>query len=117
MSPVWENDRRGSSRVAVSVPFEMRVEGHDTPMRGATSDLSLTGCYIQTSFSLPVGTRLELKLEIDGSTLLILGAVATCDPQVGNGIRFTKMLPEDIEDLRAFLQAHEDKQKDKQKER
>jgi hypothetical protein len=39
---------------------------------------------------------------VDG-TLLVLHKVVTCDPQVGNGVQFTKMLPEDIEELRAFL--------------
>jgi len=33
--------------------------------------------------------------------------VVTCDPQVGNGIQFTKMLPEDIEELKAFIAAAE----------
>jgi len=37
----------------------------------------------------------------------VLGAVVTCDPQVGNGIRFTRMLPEDIEALEAFLKSKE----------
>ncbi len=33
-------------------------------------------------------------------------AVVTCDPQVGNGIRFIRMLPEDREALKAFLEVH-----------
>jgi len=37
--------------------------------------------------------------------VLALGTVVTCDPQVGNGIKFTKMLPEDIEHLRAYVVA------------
>ena len=32
-----------------------------------------------------------------------LATVATSDPQVGTGIQFTRMLPEDIDELRAFL--------------
>jgi len=41
------------------------------------------------------------------STLLIVATVVTKDPQVGNGIQFTKMLPEDIEELKAFIAAAE----------
>jgi transposase InsO family protein len=70
------------------------------------ADLSLTGCYIETIFPWPIGTNLELKLQLDG-TLLVLATVVTCDPQVGNGIQFTKMLPEDINELRSFLEAAE----------
>ena len=37
--------------------------------------------------------------------MLALGTVVTCDPQVGNGIKFTKMLAEDHEQLHAYLEA------------
>lgn len=47
---------------------------------------------------------MELKLQVAGS-LLVLAKVVTRDPQVRNGIQFTKMLPGDIEELRAFLDA------------
>jgi len=95
-------DRRQHPRFKVRVPVEFFTEGSDSPIRGATSDLSLWGCYIETVFPFAVGTRLELKLQIDG-TLLVLATVVTSDPQVGNGIQFTRMLPEDIDELRAFL--------------
>jgi len=55
-------------------------------------------------FPMAIGTTLELKLQVDG-TLLVLAKVVTCDPQVGNGIQFTHMLPEDVKELRAFLEA------------
>ncbi len=55
---------------------------------------------------MPVGTHLELKLRLD-DTLLVLATVVTSDPQVGNGIQFNKMLPEDLDELRAFLEAAE----------
>jgi hypothetical protein len=102
--PNSEDERREHSRVKVSVPIELCAEGSKSPMRGATSDLSLGGCYVETIYPLAIGTTLELKLQVDG-TLLILAKVVTCDPQVGNGIQFTKMLLEDIEELRAFLEA------------
>ena len=98
------DNRRTNPRVKARLPVELCVEGSDSPFRGATSDISLNGCYIETIFPFPVGTKLELKIRIDG-TLLILAVVVTSDPQVGNGIRFTRMLPEDIEELAAFIEA------------
>jgi hypothetical protein len=71
----------------------------------------LGGCYVENIFPLAIGTTLELKLKVNG-TLLVLAKVVTCDPQVGNGIQFTKMLPEDIEELRAFLEAQKDRVND-----
>jgi hypothetical protein len=99
-------ERRAHARIKIKVPVELHVEGNDSPFRCATSDLSLDGCYIESMLPFPTGTELELKLEIT-TTLLILGKVVTCDPQVGNGIHFTRMLPEDIEELKTFLSAAE----------
>jgi hypothetical protein len=98
-----ENERRKYQRVKITVPVEILAEGSDTPVRTATSDLSLGGCYIENLFPLSKGTTVELRLQI-GGTLLVEGVIATRDPQVGNGIMFTRMLPEDIEELRGFLE-------------
>lgn len=68
-----DHDRREHPRVKLRVPVELFVEGTDTPIRGATSDLSLGGCYIESMFPFPVGTNLEMKLQVDG-TLLSFGA-------------------------------------------
>jgi hypothetical protein len=99
-----DHDRRAHPRFKLRVPVEIFLEGSDSSLRGATSDISLDGCYIESVFPFAVGTTLELKLQLEG-TLLILATVVTCDPQVGNGIHFTKMLPEDIEELSAYLDA------------
>ena len=97
-------ERRSSQRVKVSVPVELCIAGNDVPLRGTTSDISESGCYIESIFPFPIGTILEMSLQING-TILALGTVVTCDPQVGNGIKFTKMLPEDQNELHAYLEA------------
>lgn len=107
-------ERRSDPRVKVKAPVEIFLEGNDVPLRTATSDLSLHGCYIESFSPFPIGTVLELKLEAN-STLLVMATVVTKDPQVGNGIHFTKMLPEDIEDLKAFLAEAEKAEGEKSK--
>jgi hypothetical protein len=97
-------DRRARPRVKVKVPVELFAPGSDVPQRGATSDLSETGCYIETMFPFSIGTTLEMSLQLEG-TLLVVGTVVTSDPQVGNGIEFIRMLPEDQEELRAYIKA------------
>jgi hypothetical protein len=101
-----DRDRRLVPRLKVRVPIEIQVEGASGPIRGATADLSATGCYVETMFAFPVGTALDLKLQLE-NTLLVTATVVTSDPQVGNGIRFDSMLPEDLEDLRNYLKALE----------
>jgi hypothetical protein len=97
-------EKREATRVKVKVPVELYIPNSDVPHRGATSDLSVTGCYIESIFPFPIGTVFEMKLHVD-ETVLALGKVVTCDPQVGNGIKFTKILPEDQEQLRAHIEA------------
>jgi hypothetical protein len=106
-----ENERRQNTRFKVNIPFELYLEGSETPFRGATADLSLRGCYIETIFPFPKGTVVELKLSLT-STLLVSGTVVTSDPQVGNGIQFTKMLAEDSAQLSAFLEEKEAQEKE-----
>jgi hypothetical protein len=96
---------RRHPRFNVSVPVEVHPEGSATPYRCATSDLSVDGCYIETMYPFPIGTSLDLKLQVGECTLLILGRVVTCYPQVGNGIEFARILPEDLNELRAFLES------------
>jgi c-di-GMP-binding flagellar brake protein YcgR len=100
----YPNNRREYARMTINVPVEIQTDAADSPIRCATADLSLGGCYIETIFPFPVGTNLDLQLSL-GTIVLIAATVVTCDPQVGNGIRFMRMLPEDRETLEAFLQA------------
>jgi hypothetical protein len=104
MSNSDPSDRSKYERIKLSVPVVIHTDAGGSPIRGATADLSLGGCYIETIFPLPNGTNLDLQLSI-GNTVLIAAAVVACDPQVGNGIRFISMLPEDRETLEAFLKA------------
>jgi len=104
MSNRGPNDRREYARIKVSVPVEIQTDAGGSPIRCATADLSLSGCYIETIFPFPIGTNLDLQLSIE-TTILIATTVVTSDPQVGNGIRFIRMLPEDREVLEAFLKA------------
>lgn len=101
-----DSDRREAPRLKIRIPIEIEVEGSSGPVRGATADLSAGGCYIETMFPFPLGTTLDLKLQLE-NTFLVAATVVTYDPQVGNGIRFEKMLPEDREELKKYLEAIE----------
>ncbi len=101
------NNRRKHERAKVGAPIEFRLPGNEIPNRCSTADLSQGGCYIEMMQPFAVGTTLELSLNLGDDILLAEGVVVTCDPHVGNGIEFRKMLPEDIESLRAYLAARE----------
>lgn len=65
-------------------------------MRTATDEISVCGCYIETMFTLEVGTKLDLILSLKDETIRLKGVVATKYPQVGNGIDFIDISPQDL---------------------
>ena len=103
-------ERRKYHRVKLRVPVEIRPEANESPIRTETTDLSLSGLYVEMLFTLEIGTQVEITLRAGDSSLLALGEVVTCDRTVGNGIRFTRILPEDREELDRFLQTAEERQ-------
>src|SRR5579862_1234202 len=100
------DERRKYSRAKLRVPVEFRTAEAKVSSRAETTDLSLGGFYLETMFTMPVGTELEVTLHLENYVMAV-AVVATCDPSFGNGIRFTKMLPEDAETLRLYLEDQE----------
>lgn len=96
-------DRRKHGRVRAKIPCELIVKGYSSSMRIHTSDLSVGGCYVEMMFTLPVGTPLELRFWIDEVRIDCSAVVATCDPQVGNGIKFLVISPKDEVRIQAFV--------------
>jgi hypothetical protein len=103
MTPDGFQERRRHPRLQTQVPLELHYPGSSAPLRATASEISLTGCYIETMFTLPAGTKLEMVLWVGGEKLLANGVIATCYPQVGNGIDITEMTAEDRAKLGDFL--------------
>ena len=70
--------------------LELKCAGA-APMRTATDEISLCRCYIETMFTMEIGTRLSLALSLKDDVIRCMGVVATKYPQVGNGIDFVDM--------------------------
>jgi hypothetical protein len=77
------------------------------PSRTETADLSLGGCYIEMSFTLQVGTKLDLVLWVDDEPLATKAVVVTHHPQFGNGIEFHEMSQEYQAKLERFIEKYE----------
>jgi hypothetical protein len=107
MIPERAKDRRRFPRVKSAVALELRYRGAVAPLRAMTSEVSLSGCYLETMFTLDVGTALDIVIWLDGEKLTAKGVIATKYPQVGNGIDITEMKPESRAKLEAFLKAQE----------
>jgi methyl-accepting chemotaxis protein len=94
-------EKRKRERLKLSIPVEIRFAGSDAALRGSTTDISLDGCYVKSAHPVSVGTDLRLKLL--GSDILPIAARAvTSHPQVGNGIQFVRLRPEERDALDRF---------------
>jgi PilZ domain-containing protein len=109
---VWKGDeamteqpqeRRKYPRSKVAIAIEFKPEGATVASHAETADLSLVGCYVEMSFTLPVGSKLELGLWVEGQRLAMNGIVVTHHPQFGNGIELVDMSKGDRAKLANFL--------------
>ena len=88
--------------------FPLRCDAtlHSGPGKpGATvtlSDVSLGGCYVETSAISPLGTQILIKFETCGLQISAVGRVTTSHPMVGMGIAFESASPE-VEELVRLL--------------
>lgn len=90
LNPMRAGRSMGEGRIKAKLPVEMRCAGK-TQVRTATDEISLCGCYIETMFTLDIGTKVELLLSLNQETVIAEAVVATKTPQVGNGIDFVEM--------------------------
>jgi len=95
-------ERRRYPRVKVKIPVELTGAGK-APMRTSTDEISLCGCYIETMFTMDLGIRLNLVLSLKDELIRCMGVVATKYPQVGNGIDFIDMAPDDRLKLSKYI--------------
>jgi hypothetical protein len=100
-------EKRRHPRCKVAVQVELYPEGVTAPLRTATCETSLGGCYLETMFTFAVGATLTMTLWLGDEKVVTPCRVATCFPQVGNGIEFTGMSTEDQKKLERFLSEHE----------
>jgi c-di-GMP-binding flagellar brake protein YcgR len=96
-------DRRRYPRVKAKVPVELLPAGASAPMRTATDEISLCGCYIESMFTMDVGTKLQMTFSLNEVRTSAVGIIATKYPQVGNGIDFISMEPGDRLKLYDFI--------------
>jgi len=83
------HERRRAPRIPLIASVEVVELQTDTHLRVRISDLSLTGCYLDTTNFLAVGTEVRLYISHDDARFTALGIVASCQPNLGLGVKFT----------------------------
>jgi hypothetical protein len=86
-------DRRNAPRYPMILVAEIRELHGDVKLSARTSDLSRTGCYVDTLNPFPQGSSVRIKLSRDDETFDALGKVMYVSQGLGMGIHFEESLP------------------------
>jgi diguanylate cyclase (GGDEF)-like protein/putative nucleotidyltransferase with HDIG domain len=95
-------NRRLYPRMKCRVTIELQAG--DAPVLGNLIDMSLGGCFVETSALVPSGTRLKLIFSIDDGRLHADGKVVRIDPGTGIAVQFDELNREDRDKMHRILE-------------
>jgi len=84
-------DRRSHPRMKCRVTIELTTDVGGTPMFANLTDVSIGGCYVETSTIVPAGSKITLGFSMDDTSLKAEGIVARLDPGSGIAVQFREM--------------------------
>ncbi len=94
-------------RLAPRLPFLTEAEVMEptagTWLKTRLSDLSLSGCYVETLHPLPVGARIRLRVARNKIILEALATVVYSEARLGMGVSFTQLSSEQKSILENWL--------------
>jgi diguanylate cyclase (GGDEF)-like protein/putative nucleotidyltransferase with HDIG domain len=88
-------NRRLYPRMKCRITIELNPENQGGPIFGNLVDISMGGCYVETSAILTPGTNLTLVFSIDDGKLQTEGTVARMHPGSGVAVQFKELNRED----------------------
>jgi hypothetical protein len=96
-------EKRRSRRLKCEGSVRMREAGCDVDTWASFTDVSMHGCYVEAQATYPVGTNLQLKLEVNEFKIETKGNVRVCYPYLGMGIAFVDTSAENQARLKELL--------------
>jgi hypothetical protein len=98
-------EKRRSPRYRCTGNARLQETSSSAPAWATFADISMHGCYIETSVPLRLGTTLGLKLEANGVRVEVTGEVRVVYPGLGMGISFTSVSTEDRARLQRLVRS------------
>jgi PilZ domain len=102
--PTVAPGRRRWERHKISLLIALYDEPKRIPIRVTASDLSGSGCYVETLSPFPIGT-VGAEVWIGAEKVKTRALVRTSDPRVGMGTEFVGLNTEDQRRFQAYLHA------------
>ncbi|HUO14309.1 MAG TPA: diguanylate cyclase [Verrucomicrobiae bacterium] len=97
-------DRRTHPRMKCRVTIELQTELENRPVYANLTDISMGGCFIETSTIAAPGTPLKLCFSMDDASLVAEGTVARLDPGSGIAVQFRELNREGRERMLKILE-------------
>jgi hypothetical protein len=95
-------NRRSDDRVSINLP--VRWDGLAGDNEGRIEDLSLGGCFVNTSGRVDIGEVVSLEIKLpSGEWLQLRGEVTSYQIGIGFGILFTFLTDEEEQALRELV--------------
>ena len=98
-----QSSRRKHPRYLCTGGVELRQQEGGPPAWGNLSDISLTGCYVESTSTLPDGTMVLFHLRTHDLNLKGRGVVKTSHHAVGMGVAFLHLGKEDQTNLEFLI--------------
>ena len=98
-----EDERRRTPRFPFVATAEVIETGALRGVAARVTELSLYGCYVESSSPLPKGAHAMLKIYSEGSYFESQGTVLYSQPSLGMGVGFLNVNPHYLRVLRLWL--------------
>lgn len=98
-----EDERRHEPRYAFIASAEFLEENSGSRMDSRISDLSLSGCYVDTVNPLPGGTIVQLRIFTETHSFEAPATVVYAHTHLGMGMKFRDVQANNEEVLRLWL--------------
>lgn len=96
-------ERRSAPRYPMVLAAQVLELPRGAKLSARTSDISRTGCYIDTLNPSPVGTRVRLRITHHEEIFEAVGSVVYTGASLGMGIAFTEITPDELTKLDRWL--------------
>lgn len=97
--------QRRWERHKVSLGITLHHDRSPVPLRVTATDLSARGCYVETLSPFQIGTALTAEWFFGTQKVTTRTFVRSCDPQVGMGMEFMGLNPEQQQQFQQYLRA------------
>jgi len=101
----FRKNRRLYPRVSGRITVEIRQKGNEQMILGNLTNISLGGCFVETSAILPAGSQLSLTFSIEEGKAEAGGSVIRMDPGSGVAIQFNDTGRDDRGKIRRVLES------------